>query len=698
MAQEDFLFELGTEELPPRALAQLSTALTRHMVEGLEKLGLNHGEVTSYASPRRLAVLVAQLDTVRAGQIRERRGPALSAAFGDDGIPTPAAQGFARSCGVAVDDLETLETGQGAWLVHRTREADVPAAELLPKVVADALAALPIPKRMRWGDLKESFVRPVHWMVMLLGDHVVEMDMFGLRAGRETRGHRFHHPEPLFIPEPAAYAPLLETSGRVMADFAARREAIRGQVMAAAAGAGGEAVIDDALLDEVTGMVEWPAPVVGSFDAEYLRVPAEALISAMKGHQKYFHLVDGAGALLPRFIAISNIESRDPALVREGNERVIRPRLADASFFWEQDRKTPLAQRVAALEQVVFQKKLGTLRQKTQRVTLLAGDIARRLEGSVDWAERAAWLSRCDLLTEMVGEFPELQGIMGRYYAAHDGEPAEVALALDEMYMPRFAGDRLPRTVTGQALALADRLDTLAGIFGIGLTPTGDKDPFALRRAALGLLRIMIERRLALDLMSLLEAAAAAYREVNELSFEAGLPSTVFDFMMERLRAYYLDKGVRPDVFTAVLQRHPTVPVDFDDRIQAVEAFLRLPEAESLAAAHKRISNILRKAPDSVPREVDASLLRDPGEQALASRMEELRRETAPCVARGEYTRVLTTLAGLRASVDAFFDEVMVMCEDESLRRNRLALLATLQTLFLQVADLSSLQVQQGRQ
>ncbi len=694
MARQDFLFELGTEELPPRALARLSEDLTRGVVEGLKKQDLAHGGVKSYATPRRLAVLVENLDTVRAGQVNERRGPALSAAFGDDGIPTAAAQGFARSCGVTVDELETLKNERGAWLVYRTRQADVPTATLLPAIIAAALAALPIPKRMRWGSLTEAFVRPVHWVVMLHGDQVVEAGMFGVRAGRETRGHRFHHPGALYLPGPAAYAPLLESSGRVMADFAARREAIRGQVMAAAAEVQGEAVIDDSLLDEVTGMVEWPVAVVGSFDAAYLRVPAEALVSAMKGHQKYFHLVDEEGCLLPRFIAISNIESSAPDLVREGNERVIRPRLADAAFFWEQDRKTPLAQRLEDLKHVVFQKKLGTLWQKTQRVTALAGDIARRLDGSADWAERAAQLSRCDLLTDMVGEFPELQGIMGRYYAAHDGEPAEVAQALDELYMPRFAGDRLPVSVTGQALAIADRLDTLVGIFGIGLTPTGDKDPFALRRAALGLLRILIEQRLDLDLLSLLKEAAASYGDAPR--FDQALPGNVFDFMMERLRAYYHDKGIAPDVFTAVLQRRPTVPVDFDDRIRAVETFRGLPEAESLATAHKRISNILRKAPDTVPGEIDTGLLREPEEKALASRIEALSRETAPYLARGDYTCVLTTLAGLREPVDAFFDEVMVMCEDDGLRGNRLALLASLRKMFLQVADLSCLQAVQG--
>ncbi len=696
MEKQDLLFEIGTEELPPKALSQLSQALTCGIVKGLDKLAVSYGEVKSYATPRRLAVLIKGLDVVKVGQVKERRGPALKAAFGENGIPTPAAMGFARSCGVAVDELETLEKGQDAWLVYRRQQEDVAVQSLLPALIRDALAALPIPKRMRWGCLTEAFVRPVHWLVLLFGNVVVEAEMFGLHAGRETRGHRFHHPGTLNISEPAAYASLLETKGRVVADFVARRDTIRNQVLAAAVAIQGQAVIDDDLLNEVTGMVEWPVSVVGSFDEKYLQVPSEALISAMKGHQKYFHVVDDNGRLLPRFITVSNIESNEPSVVQEGNERVIRPRLADATFFWEQDRRTKLADRVIDLQQVIYQKKLGTLFQKTERVAAIAAQIAQQLGGNTAWATRAALLSRCDLLTDMVAEFPELQGTMGRHYAIHDGEPAEVAQALDELYMPRFAGDSLPLSVIGQALAIADRLDTLLGIFGIGLMPTGDKDPFALRRAALGLLRIVIEQRLALDLISLLDATADAYREYNDFDLAPDLPGQVFDFMMERLRAYYHEQGIKPDVFEAVLRRQPTSPIDFDARIQAVEEFRRLPEAESLATANKRISNILRKAQDKIPARIDPDLLEETAEKTLATEIDQLAQEIAPFLVQAQYTHVLASLARLREPVDVFFDQVMVMCDNEALRVNRLALLGSMQKMFLQVADLSCLQPARG--
>ena len=692
MEREDFLLEIGTEELPPKALRRLSEALAEAFAAGLDKAGLDHEDIIPYASPRRLALRVRALETVKAGGVQERRGPALAAAFDEDGAPTAAALGFARSCGVTVDELETLKNDKGAWLVYRSRQPDQPVAGLLPALVADALAALPIPRRMRWGRLEESFVRPVHWLVMLLGETVVPATFFGLEAGRETRGHRFHHPDALYLSDPVAYAPLLESEGRVMADFAARREAIRAQVEAAAAEAGGTAVIDEALLEEVTGMVEWPVALVGGFDERFLEVPAEALVSAMKGHQKYFHMVDEAGRLLPRFVTVSNIESRDPAVVRAGNERVIRPRLADADFFWTQDRRHSLASRIDGLAQVVFQEKLGSLRDKCERLVPLTVRIAEALGGNSAWAERAAMLAKCDLLTDMVGEFPELQGIMGRYYARHDGEPEEVAEALDEQYLPRFAGDRLPATATGQALAVADRLDTLTGIFGIGLLPSGDKDPFALRRAALGVLRILVERRLDLDLVPLLEAAVAGYQARNGLRFDNTLVAQVFDFMMERLRAYYQERGIAPDVFEAVLARRPGRPLDFDARLRAVETFRRLPEAESLAVANKRISNILRKAAGPVPEAVEAALLQEPAERDLAAELARLEAEVRPLLAERDYGAALQRLAALRGPVDRFFDEVMVMAEDPALRDNRLALLNTLRRLFLQVADLSCLQ------
>ncbi|MGM0593053.1 MAG: glycine--tRNA ligase subunit beta, partial [Pseudomonadota bacterium] len=461
-----------------------------------KKAELDFGEVESFAAPRRLAVLIKRLDETQADKEVERRGPALTAAFDEDGNPTKATEGFARSCGVSPDKLETMETKKGAWLVYRSTQKGQATAELIPGILTDSLNKLPIPKRMRWGDLDAEFVRPVHWVVLLFGDDTIDTEILSVKSGRDTYGHRFHHPDPIFLGEPAAYAPVLETTGHVMADFAKRREAIRGQVMEAAEKAGGRAVIDDDLLNEVTGLVEWPLAVVGSFEERFLEVPPECLISAMKGHQKYFHMIDTDGKLMPNFITVSNIESRHPEYVRKGNERVIRPRLTDADFFWNQDRKHKLEERIDSLASVIFQKQLGTIADKSKRVAAIAEKIAEVIGGQPELAGRAAILAKCDLMTEMVGEFPELQGIMGRYYAGHDGEPSEVAAALDEQYMPRFAGDRLPQGKTGQALAIADKLDTLIGIFGIGQVPSGDKDPFALRRAALGALRIIIEERL----------------------------------------------------------------------------------------------------------------------------------------------------------------------------------------------------------
>ncbi|HKK06580.1 MAG TPA: glycine--tRNA ligase subunit beta [Gammaproteobacteria bacterium] len=685
----DLLIEIGTEELPPKALRRLSEAFEKGVADGLARAELNHSGITAYASPRRLAVLVRSLAVRQPDQTQQRRGPALQAAFGEDGCPTKAAEGFARSCGVAVEDLDKLETDKGAWLVFNSHQVGSPASELVPKIVQEALDRLPIPRRMRWGALEEQFVRPVHWLVLLHGDEVIDAELLGVRSGRQTHGHRFHHPGTLYIGEPAAYAPLLETEGHVLADFEARREAVRAQVLEAAAQLEGGAVIDEDLLDEVTAMVEWPVPVVGRFDARFLEVPAEALISTMKSNQKYFHVLDADGALMPCFIAISNIESREPEKVREGNERVIAPRLADAEFFWNQDRKQSLHSRLESLKQVVFQKKLGTLFDKAERVAALAKSVAEAIGAEPLEAERAGILSKCDLMTDMVGEFPELQGIMGRYYARHDGEPETVAVALDELYMPRFAGDALPASAIGQALAIADRLDTLVGIFGIGQSPTGDKDPFALRRAALGVLRTIIECELPLDLEAALRAAAGGFAK-GTLSGQ--VVAEVFDFMMERLRGYFIERGHAHDTFEAVLAQRPTRPADFAARVAAVGTFRELPEAESLAAANKRISNILRQAGGEVEGTVASERLVEPAERALDERVHALADEVAPLIAAAEYTGALKRLATLREPVDTFFDDVMVMAEDPALRANRLALLNRMRNLFLEVADLSQLQ------
>jgi len=688
----DLLLELGTEELPPKALRYLSEALGEGVRTALHKIHLGFDDINVYATPRRLAVMVMHLASVQPHTVEERRGPALTAAFDGQGSPTAAALGFARSCGVDIDALETQEGDKGAWLLYRKARQGRHVRDLLPELIRQQVAGLPVPRRMRWNSLDEAFVRPVHWLVLLYGDEVLPLRLFGLDAGRETRGHRFHHPEAIYLSTPAAYASLLATEGRVIADFTARREAVRAQVIEAAVAADAEAVIDEALLDEVTSMVEWPVAVRGNFEGRFLEVPPEALISAMKAHQKYFHLIDSRGQLIPAFVTVSNIESSDIAVVRAGNERVIRPRLSDAMFFWEQDRKLTLASRHGGLQQVIFQRRLGTLQQKSERIAVLASRVVRELGGNVRWAERAGHLSKCDLMTQMVGEFPELQGVMGGYYARQDGEPDEVAQALQEQYRPSFAGDRLPATPTGRSLSIADKLDTLVGIFGIGQPPTGDKDPFALRRAALGVLRIVIEGRLRLDVVRMLEAASDIY-QTQGIAFDhhKAVASQVYGFMMERLRAYYLELGVNIEVFEAVLARRPAQPLDFDARVKAVALFQTMPEAVSLAAANKRIGNILRKATDDIPEGIVESLLCEPAEHALVAVLHACERAVGPLLEQADYAGVLKRLAGLRDEVDAYFDQVLVMSEDAAVRRNRLAQLGRLRGILMQVADLSCL-------
>ncbi|MCP5125109.1 MAG: glycine--tRNA ligase subunit beta [Gammaproteobacteria bacterium] len=685
----DLLIEIGTEELPPKALSTLSEAFEQGIREGLEKADLTGGEIHRFATPRRLAVLVDHLPVRQPDQQLERRGPALSAAFGPDGQPTKAAEGFARSCGVTVAQLQKQQTDKGVWLVHVNHEPGAATTELIPGIVEAALANLPIPKRMRWGDRDDEFVRPVHWVVLLFGDEVIPATIMGVQTGRETRGHRFHHPRPIRLTVPIRYARTLATEGKVIADFNERRAAIRTQAEAVAAELGGVAVIKLELLDEVTALVEWPVALAGNFERRFLDVPAEALISTMQDNQRYFPVVDVHGRLLPHFITIANLESQDPDQVRAGNERVIRPRFSDAEFFWNQDRKQPLATHIETLKHVVFQHQLGSLADKSDRVARLARFIAEQRHNNTDWAERAGRLAKCDLMTQMVQEFPELQGIMGRYYALHDQEASEVAQAIEEHYLPRFAGDRLPATDTGRSIALADRLDTLIGIFAIGQAPSGAKDPFALRRAALGVLRILIEGKLDLDLRALLEHAAANF----DISLHAKPAiETVLAFMMDRLRGYYLDQGIHPDTFEAVLECQPTRPLDFDHRVRAVSAFRQLPEAASLSAANKRIRNILRKIETALPFEVRPDLLKEEAEQALAGQLVELSSEVIPLMEAGLYGEALNRLATLREPVDQFFDQVLVMAEDPVVRDNRIALLNELGSLFLRVADFSRLQ------
>ena len=685
----DLLVEIGTEELPPKALRRMRDALQASLHTLLDENRLMHGDSHAYATPRRLAVLIRDVPVAQPDREVTKRGPAMKAAFDADGKPTKPAEGFARSCGVSVSELEELQTDKGSWLVYHSTETGQASSEVIPGLVEKALKALPMPKRMRWGNSDIEFVRPLHWVVLLFGDEAISANVLGIDSDRYSRGHRFHHNEPIAITEADAYVQTLEQDGMVEVDMERRRDSIRTQVTEAGAALGGQALMDAALLDEVTALVEWPVAISGNFDPHFLEVPAEALISSMQDHQKYFPVVDAHGNLLPHFITVANIASKDPRQIKAGNERVIRARLEDAVFFWNQDRKQSLHSRAAQLDGMTFQNKLGSLGDKQTRIAAIATALAGTLGFNVEQVQRAAALCKCDLVTSMVSEFPDLQGIMGRYYALHDGEDDSVAMALDEQYQPRFAGDALPASGTGQALAIAERLDTLVGIFAIGQTPTGDKDPFALRRSALGLLRILIEKQLDLDLRAFIDTAA------NNLpaSLNAGsIGDALFSFMMDRLRAWYLDAGYEVHIFEAVLARQPLRPLDFDQRMRAVRAFRELPESDSLAAANKRIRNILRKADSTIPASYDTELLQEPAEQALAAALQTLDTQTQPLFKQRDYTNALRQLAALQTPVDAFFDDVMVMADDVALRDNRLALLHALSELFLQVADISLLQ------
>jgi glycyl-tRNA synthetase beta chain len=658
----------------------------------LDEAPLAHGAVHAYASPRRLAVLVEALEAGQEDRETVQKGPPVSVAFDKDGKLTAAGQAFADKCGVAADKLGRNKTDKGEWLSCHVVEKGKPATELLPGLVEKSLAALPIPRRMRWGAGDAEFVRPVHWVVLLHGSNVIKAPIMGITADNKSHGHRFHTSKALTIKTPAEYLQTLE-SGYVIADFDRRRELVRSGVEAAAREAGGNVVDGEALYDEVTALVEWPVPITGAFDEEYLRVPREAVISTLTGHQRYFPVADDSGALMPRFITVANLESKDPDQVRDGNERVIRPRLADAAFFWDSDRRRPLASRQESLHEVVYQRGLGSLYDKSQRTAALAQSIAAALGVDADLVQRAALLAKCDLLTGMVGEFPELQGIMGRYYAASDGEPAAVADAIAEQYLPRFSGDALPASVDGQILAVADKLDTLAGVFAIGKTPSGNRDPFGLRRAALGVVRILIECKLDLDLKATIATAVEAQPKGTVESAE--LVAALYTFITERLRRYFLDRDttLATETFDAVLARGPVSLVDFEQRIAAVQAFIKLEPAASLAAANKRIANILKKAEEQAGAAVKEKLLTEPAETALWDALAAARAAVTPLLEDRNYAEALTALAGLREPVDYFFDDVMVMADDKATRKNRLALLGELRDLFLNVADISRLSI-----
>ena len=683
MQAQDFLVELGTEELPPKALKKLAGAFLTGVEKGLKEAGLSYSAARYFAAPRRLAIQVDQLATQQPDRSNQMDGPPVQAAFDADGNPTKAAEGFARKCGVSVAELD--QSGPKLRFVQSI--PGQPATELLPGIVDAALAALPIPKRMRWADRKIEFVRPTQWLVMLFGEQVIPCEILAQTAGNQSRGHRFHHPDSVTISSPAAYAETLRKA-YVVADFAERRELISQRVAELAAEQQGTAIVPADLLDEVTSLVEWPVPLVCSFEERFLDVPQEALISTMQDNQKYFCLLDAKGKLLPRFITVSNLESKDPRQIIEGNEKVVRPRLTDAEFFFKQDKKQPLESHNTRLANVVFQAELGSVFDKATRVSTLAGFIAEQIGGDNANAQRAGLLSKCDLSTEMVGEFPELQGIAGYYYAKHDGEAEDVALALNEQYMPRGAGAELPTTLTGAAVALADKIDTLVGIFGIGMLPTGSKDPYALRRAALGVLRILIEKQLELDLNAALQVAIQQYGARVKAD---GLIALVQDFIFDRLRARYEDEGIEVAVYQSVRAVSPVSPLDFDQRVQAVQAFRRLPEAETLAAANKRVSNILSKAEGEVSAAIDSNLLQEAAEQSLASAIEAAEKSVAPLAADRQYKDALERLAALREPVDAFFDQVLVNADDPAIKANRYALLARLRGLFLGVADISLL-------
>jgi glycyl-tRNA synthetase beta chain len=693
-ATKNLLVELGTEELPPKALKRLGERFGAAIADWLHEAGFIDAEVPNwrwFATPRRLAVWVESVVGQQGDQVNERRGPALSAAYDDSGKPTRAALGFAGSCGVDVDELETLETDKGEWLVHRSRVAGRVLGEVVEDCIARAVAGLPIPKRMRWGSGDAEFVRPVHWLVVLHGGDLLNAKVLGIESGQYSRGHRFHAPGTLRVTSADRYAELLKEKGCVWADHEERTLEIHLQVEKLAKKLGGRAVIDDALLEEVAGLVERPVAVAGNFDERYLEVPVECLVSSMRDHQKYFHVVDEDGALLPHFITVSNIASTEPRRVRQGNERVLNARLADADFFWREDRNRSLASRAEELQGLMFHNKLGSVAGKVKRMQALVRRAAREFGVDAEACVRAAALCKADLVTAMVGEFPELQGVMGRYYALHDGESEVVAQAIEEHYRPRHAGDEIPGDAVSRLVAVADKIDTLTGIFAAGEAPTGDKDPYALRRIALGLIRIVVEGKLDLDIASLVDQCAALY-EAEGVKVEAQARRQAVEFVVDRYPAHYAAGGFSADEIAAVAAVRPSRPLDVDQRLRAVSVFRGLAAADSLAAANKRIGNILKKSDRQTGAVMDFDRFVEPAERALAEQLVRVTSQVSPLVKRGDYDEALKILAGFRDPVDRFFDEVMVMDPDEDLRKNRLALLGQLSGLFMGIADLSRLQ------
>ncbi|HGE6107417.1 TPA: glycine--tRNA ligase subunit beta [Vibrio cholerae] len=687
MAKE-FLIELGTEELPPKQLRTLAEAFAANFAAELATADIAHEGVTWFATPRRLALKVANLAESQPDRVVEKRGPAVNVAFDADGKPTKAAEGWARGNGITVEQAERLVTDKGEWLLFKEQVQGQQTASVVVEMAAKALANLPIAKPMRWGDKETQFIRPVKTLTILSGSELIQGEILGVASARTLRGHRFMGEAEFTIESAEQYPAILEERGKVIADYATRKAMIIEGSQQAAQQLGGIADLEDALVEEVTSLVEWPVVMTAKFEEKFLKVPAEALVYTMKGDQKYFPVYDASKKLLPNFIFVSNIESKEPRHIVEGNEKVVRPRLADAEFFFNTDRKRPLVDRLPLLENAIFQQQLGTIKDKTDRITELAGYIAEQIGADVEKSKRAGLLAKCDLMTSMVFEFTDTQGVMGMHYARHDGEAEEVAVALNEQYMPRFAGDELPSRGVSAAVAMADKLDTIVGIFGIGQAPKGS-DPFALRRASLGVLRILVEYGYQLDLVDLIAKAKSLFG--NRLT-NANVEQEVIEFMLGRFPTWYQDAGFSIDIIQAVLARNPTKPADFDQRVKAVSHFRALEEAEALAAANKRVGNILAKYDGELGEEIDLALLQEDAEKALAEAVEIMAEALEPAFATGNYQEALSKLAGLRAPVDAFFDNVMVMADDEALKKNRLTLLNKLRNLFLQIADISLLQ------
>ncbi|MGG6416022.1 glycine--tRNA ligase subunit beta [Vibrio cholerae] len=687
MAKE-FLIELGTEELPPKQLRTLAEAFAANFAAELATADIAHEGVTWFATPRRLALKVANLAESQPDRVVEKRGPAVNVAFDADGKPTKAAEGWARGNGITVEQAERLVTDKGEWLLFKEQVQGQQTASVVVDMAAKALANLPIAKPMRWGDKETQFIRPVKTLTILFGSELIQGEILGVASARTLRGHRFMGEAEFTIESAEQYPAILEERGKVIADYATRKAMIIEGSQQAAQQLGGIADLEDALVEEVTSLVEWPVVMTAKFEEKFLKVPAEALVYTMKGDQKYFPVYDASKKLLPNFIFVSNIESKEPRHIVEGNEKVVRPRLADAEFFFNTDRKRPLVDRLPLLENAIFQQQLGTIKDKTDRITELAGYIAEQIGADVEKSKRAGLLAKCDLMTSMVFEFTDTQGVMGMHYARHDGEAEEVAVALNEQYMPRFAGDELPSRGVSAAVAMADKLDTIVGIFGIGQAPKGS-DPFALRRASLGVLRILVEYGYQLDLVDLIAKAKSLFG--NRLT-NANVEQEVIEFMLGRFPTWYQDAGFSIDIIQAVLARNPTKPADFDQRVKAVSHFRALEEAEALAAANKRVGNILAKYDGELGEEIDLALLQEDAEKALAEAVEIMVEALEPAFATGNYQEALSKLAGLREPVDAFFDNVMVMADDEALKKNRLTLLNKLRNLFLQIADISLLQ------